>query len=46
MLRRSLLALLATSLALPATVSLGQQEPRRLTEDEIALINEISAHNS
>lgn len=45
MLRRSVLALIATSLALPA---LGQETPapRRLTEDEIALINEISAYNS
>ncbi len=46
MLRRSLLALLATSLALPATFSLGQEEPRQLTPEEIALINAISAHNS
>jgi outer membrane lipoprotein-sorting protein len=46
MLRRSLLALLATSLAFPATLSLGQDEPRRLTEEEVALINEISAYNS
>jgi outer membrane lipoprotein-sorting protein len=44
--RRSLLALIATALAVPATTSLAQQEPRRLTEDEVALINEISAHNS
>ena len=46
MLRRSLLALLATAFALPATLSSGQQEPRRLTDEEIALINAISAHNS
>jgi outer membrane lipoprotein-sorting protein len=46
MLRRSLLALLATSLALPMTGAFAQEEPRRLTEEEIALINEISAHNS
>jgi outer membrane lipoprotein-sorting protein len=46
MLRRSLLALLATSLAFPATLSLGQEEPRRLTEEEVTLINEISAYNS
>ncbi|MEO7223344.1 MAG: outer-membrane lipoprotein carrier protein LolA [Devosia sp.] len=46
MLRRSLLALLATSLALPAAISLGQEEPRQLTPEEIATINAISAHNS
>ena len=46
MLRRSLLALLATSFALPATLSLGQEEPRQLTAEEIAMINAISAHNS
>lgn len=46
MLRRSLLALIATSLTLPATLSLGQEEPRRLSEEEVAQINEISAHNS
>lgn len=46
MLRRSLLALLATSLALPMTPALAQDEPRRLTEEEVTLINEISAHNS
>lgn len=46
MLRRSLLAMLATSIALPATLSLGQEEPRRLTEEEVALINEISKYNS
>ena len=46
MLRRSLLALLATSIALPATFALGQEEPRQLTPEEIALINAISAHNS
>jgi outer membrane lipoprotein-sorting protein len=45
MLRRSLLALLATAAALPSTV-FGQEEPRHLTEEEIALINAISAHNS
>ena len=44
--RRSLLALLATSFALPATLSIGQEEPRRLTEEETAMINAISAHNS
>src|ERR1041384_264314 len=46
MLRRSLLALLATSFALPATLSLAQEEPRQLTAEEIAMINAISAHNS
>jgi outer membrane lipoprotein-sorting protein len=45
MLRRSLLALLATSLALPVLAQ-DQAEPRRLTEEEIALINAVSAHNS
>lgn len=44
--RRSLLALLATSLALPVAGSLAQESPRRLTDEEIALINEISAHNT
>ena len=46
MLRRSLLALMATTLALPALPSLGQEEPRQLTSEEIAMINAISAHNS
>lgn len=46
MLRRSLLALLATSIVLPATISFAQDEPRRLTEEEVALINDISAYNS
>jgi outer membrane lipoprotein-sorting protein len=46
MLRRSLLALMATSLALPATLTFGQEEPRQLTPEEIAMINAISAHNS
>ena len=45
MLRRSLLALLATSLALPALAQ-ESEEPRHLTEEEIALINAVSAHNS
>lgn len=44
--RRSLLALLATSLALPVTGTFAQDAPRQLTAEEIALINEISAHNS
>ena len=42
MLRRSALALAAATLA-PA---IAQDEPRQLTEEEIALINEINAHNS
>ena len=46
MLRRSLLALMATALAMPAIPTLGQEEPRQLTPEEIALINAISAHNS
>jgi outer membrane lipoprotein-sorting protein len=46
MLRRSLLALMAPTLALPALPSLGQEEPRQLTSEEIAMINAISAHNS
>ncbi|RYE09113.1 MAG: hypothetical protein EOP22_10210 [Hyphomicrobiales bacterium] len=44
--RRSLLALIATSFALPVTGALAQESPRRLTEEEVALINEISAYNS
>lgn len=43
MIRRSFLALL---LALAAAAPALGQEPRRLTEEEVALINEISAHNS
>lgn len=46
MLRRSLLALIATAAALPLTGALAQDEPRRLTPEEIELINAISAHNS
>jgi outer membrane lipoprotein-sorting protein len=46
MLRRSLLALLATALTMPAIPVLGQEEPRQLTPEEIAMINAISAHNS
>jgi outer membrane lipoprotein-sorting protein len=50
MLRRSVLALLAVSAALPTTISRafaeGGDAPRKLTDDEIALINAISAHNS
>lgn len=44
--RRSLLALLATTLALPAASVFAQDEPRRLTPEEVDLINAISAHNS
>jgi outer membrane lipoprotein-sorting protein len=46
MLRRSVLALIAASVALPVMGALAQEQPRQLTEEEIALINEISAHNS
>jgi outer membrane lipoprotein-sorting protein len=48
MLRRSVLALLALSAALPATGVLaeGSAQPRQLTPEEIDLINQISAHNS
>lgn len=50
MLRRSVLALIAVTAALPATVSRvlaeGGDAPRQLTDDEIALINAVSAHNS
>jgi outer membrane lipoprotein-sorting protein len=46
MLRRSLLALIATCLALPLTGASAQEQPRQLTPEEMALINEISAHNS
>ena len=46
MLRRSVLALIAASLALPAPMALAQESPRRLTPEEIELINAISAHNS
>ena len=46
MLRRSVLALLAASTTLVATGAFGQNAPRQLTEDEIALINEISAYNT
>jgi outer membrane lipoprotein-sorting protein len=57
MLRRSLLALIAISAALPVTGALAQNDaaaaaaeaanaPRELTVDEVTLINEISAHNS
>jgi len=46
MLRRSALALLATIAALPVTRVLAEGEPRKLTDDEIALINAVSDHNS
>ena len=48
MLRRSVLALIAIAAALPATRVLaeGADTPRKLTDDEIALINAVSAHNS
>jgi outer membrane lipoprotein-sorting protein len=48
MLRRSVLALMAIAAALPATAALaeGGDAPRALTQDEIDLINAISAHNS
>src|SRR5690242_10883738 len=46
MLRRSLLAVLATALAFSAIPSLAQEGPRQLTPEEIAMINAISAHNS
>ncbi len=46
MLRRSVLALIAASLALPLSGALAQEGPRRLTQEEIDLINAISAHNS
>lgn len=44
MLRRSVLALIALSTALPALAF--AQEARQLTPEETALINEVSAHNS
>src|SRR5690606_18710661 len=44
MIRRSFLAAVAALLAVP--VAAPAQEARRLTEEEVALINEISAHNS
>ena len=46
MLRRSVLALLALAAALPATRVFAEGEPRKLTPEEIDLINAISAHNS
>jgi outer membrane lipoprotein-sorting protein len=46
MLRRSLLSLIAVAAALPITGALAEGEPRQLTQDEIDLINAVSAHNS
>jgi len=48
MLRRSVLALMAIAAALPVTQVLaeGGDAPRTLTQDEIDLINAVSAHNS
>jgi outer membrane lipoprotein-sorting protein len=46
MLRRTVLALTAALAATALTPALGQEEPRQLTEEEIALITEINAHNS
>jgi len=45
MLRRTVLALTA-ALAATALTPAFAQEPRRLTEEEVALINEINVHNS
>lgn len=45
MIRRTLLALV-TALTFAATLPAMAQEPRQLTQDEINLINAISAHNS
>ena len=46
MLRRSLLALIAVTAALPVTRVLAEGAPRKLTQEEIDLINQVSAHNS
>ena len=47
MLRRSLLALLAVAAALPVNGVFAEGEaPRKLTQDEIDMINAISAYNS
>jgi len=46
MLRRSLLALMAVTAALPATRVFAEGEPRKLTQEETDLINAVSAHNS
>ncbi|HEY0917827.1 LolA family protein [Devosia sp.] len=45
MIRRRFLAAVAALLVL-SVPAVAQDEPRRLTEEEVALINEISAHNS
>lgn len=45
MIRRTIFAFAAALLLLPL-VPANAQEPRRLTEEEKALINEISAHNT
>ena len=44
--RRSVLALIAVAAALPAAPALAEGQPRQLTQDEIDLINQVSAHNS
>jgi len=48
MLRRSVLALMAIAAALPVTQAFaeGDDAPRTLTQEEIDLINAISAHNT
>ena len=46
MLRRSLLALIAMTAALPVTRAFAEGEPRKLTQEETDLINAVSAHNS
>ena len=48
MLRRTALALLAVAAALPVSRVLGEggDQPRTLTQDEVDLINAVSAHNS
>ncbi len=46
MLRRTLLALLAVTAALPVTRAFAEGEARPLTQDETDLINAISAHNT
>lgn len=45
MIRRTLL-LSAAAMTLLAALPAAAQEPRRLTEEEIGMINQISAHNS
>ena len=45
MIRRTLLAIAAV-FSLSALLPVGAQEPRRLTQEEIDQINQISAHNS